>query len=58
MLSGVVIDGTVVFNDKLREWEDSCDFNRPHGSLGGADSLRTTRTDPGPDVTSLRTCTA
>jgi transposase InsO family protein len=35
MLEGVVIDDTGLFNDKLREWEDFYNFNRPHGSLGG-----------------------
>jgi transposase InsO family protein len=35
MLEGVVIDDTGVFNDKLQEWEDFYNFNRPHGALGG-----------------------
>jgi Integrase core domain len=35
MLEGVVIDDTSVFNDKLQEWEDFYNFNRPHGALGG-----------------------
>ncbi len=24
-----------LYNDKLREWEDYYNFNRPHGGLGG-----------------------
>jgi transposase InsO family protein len=35
MLDGVVIDGAGVFNERLREWEDFYNFNRPHGGLGG-----------------------
>jgi len=35
MLQGVVIDDTQLFNDRLREWEDFYNFNRPHGALGG-----------------------
>jgi transposase InsO family protein len=35
MLDGVVIDDTAMFNDKLREWEDFYNFDRPHGALGG-----------------------
>jgi transposase InsO family protein len=34
-LEGVVIDDTGLFNEKLREWEDFYNFNRPHGGLGG-----------------------
>lgn len=35
MLDGVVIDDTELFNDKLQEWEDFYNFNRPHGGLDG-----------------------
>jgi transposase InsO family protein len=35
MLEGVVIDGTEQFNDRLQEWEDFYNYNRPHGGLGG-----------------------
>jgi transposase InsO family protein len=35
LLDGVVIDEAKVFNDKLQEWEDFYNFNRPHGGLGG-----------------------
>lgn len=35
MLDGVVIDDTEPVNEKLREWEDSYNYNRPHGGLGG-----------------------
>lgn len=34
-LEGVVIDDTGLFNQKLQEWEDFYNFNRPHGGLGG-----------------------
>ena len=35
MLEGVVIDDTGLFNVRLKEWEDFCNFHRPHGALGG-----------------------
>ena len=35
MLDGVVIDDTEMFNDRLQQWEDHYNFDRPHGSLGG-----------------------
>ncbi|GAA2397481.1 IS481 family transposase [Actinomadura vinacea] len=35
MLDGVLIDDAEVFNDKLREWEDYYNYDRPHGGLGG-----------------------
>jgi hypothetical protein len=35
MLDGVVIDDTELFNDRLKEWEDFYNYNRPHGGLGG-----------------------
>ena len=35
MLDGVVIDDTGLFSERLREWEDFYNFNRPHGGLGG-----------------------
>ena len=35
MLDGVLIDDAGVFNERLREWEDFYNFNRPHGGLGG-----------------------
>jgi transposase InsO family protein len=34
-LAGVVIDDTKLFNERLQEWEDFYNFNRPHGGLGG-----------------------
>ena len=34
-LEGLVIDDSELFNDRLREWEDFYNFDRPHGSLGG-----------------------
>src|SRR6266516_5366124 len=35
LLEGQVIDDTELFNDRLQEWEDFYNFNRPHGGLGG-----------------------
>jgi transposase InsO family protein len=35
MLQGVVIDDTQLFNERLKEWEDFYNLNRPHGGLGG-----------------------
>lgn len=35
MLKGVVIDDTKLFNEKLKEWENFYNYNRPHGSLDG-----------------------
>ncbi len=35
MLDGVVIDDAELFNEKLREWEDFYNYNRPHGALDG-----------------------
>ena len=35
LLDGVVIDTAEVFNQKLQEWEDFYNFNRPHGGLDG-----------------------
>ena len=35
ILDGVVIDDTDIFNDRLQQWEDHYNFDRPHGSLGG-----------------------
>jgi transposase InsO family protein len=35
LLDGVVIDDTDLFNERLREWENFYNFDRPHGGLGG-----------------------
>ncbi|HZM76350.1 MAG TPA: hypothetical protein VFC19_11515 [Candidatus Limnocylindrales bacterium] len=35
MLDGVVIDDTQLFNDKLQEWENFYNSNRPNGGLNG-----------------------
>lgn len=35
MLQGVLIDDTELFNDRLQEWEDFYNFNRPLGGLNG-----------------------
>jgi transposase InsO family protein len=49
MLEGVVIDDTELFNDRLQEWEDFYNYNRPHGGLGGQtpyERLRERTTSP------------
>jgi transposase InsO family protein len=33
MLKGVVIDNSELFNERLQEWENFYNFQRPHGSL-------------------------
>ena len=35
LLDGVLIDDAEVFNDKLRQWEDFYNYDRPHGGLAG-----------------------
>jgi transposase InsO family protein len=35
MLEDVVIDDTGLFNVRLKEWENSYNFHRPHGALEG-----------------------
>jgi len=35
LLDGVVIDDTKMFNDKLEEWQNFYNFDRPHGGLAG-----------------------
>ena len=35
LLEGVTIDDTDMFNDRLREWEDYYNFERPHSGLDG-----------------------
>lgn len=35
MLKGVVINDTKLFNEKLKEWEDFYNYNRPHAALSG-----------------------
>jgi transposase InsO family protein len=50
LLDGAVIDDAGVFNDKLKEWEDYYNYQRPHGGLGGQTPyerlLQKTRTQP------------
>jgi transposase InsO family protein len=49
LLEGVVIDDTQLFNDKLQQWENFYNFERPHGSLDGQtpyERLRQKTTDP------------
>jgi len=38
-LKGVVIDDTQLFNDKLAEWQDFCNYHRPHGAPRRPDPL-------------------
>jgi hypothetical protein len=35
LLDGVLIDDAEAFYNKLREWEDYCNYHRPHGGLDG-----------------------
>lgn len=35
LLDGVMIDDAGLFNDKLQEWENYYNYQRPHGALGG-----------------------
>ena len=35
LLDGVVIDDAHVFNNKLQDWEDYYNYDRPHGALAG-----------------------
>lgn len=49
MLEGVVIDDNGLFNDRLQEWEDFYNFNRPHGGLGGQSPYKRLRERPGPE---------
>ncbi|MGH7807399.1 MAG: integrase core domain-containing protein [Thermodesulfobacteriota bacterium] len=35
MIEGVVIDNSGLFNEKLQQWENFYNFQRPHGSLAG-----------------------
>ncbi len=35
LLEGIVIDDSGLFTERLREWEDYYNFDRPHGGLGG-----------------------
>ncbi len=32
MLDGVVVDDTQFYNDKLQQWEDFYNFDRPRGA--------------------------
>jgi transposase InsO family protein len=36
LLEGQVIDDISLFNDKLQEWEDYYNYDRPHGALAGS----------------------
>ncbi|MFZ4843663.1 integrase core domain-containing protein [Mycetocola saprophilus] len=38
LLEGQIIDDANLFTDKLQEWEDYYNFDRPHGALGGTTS--------------------
>jgi len=35
MMKGVIIDDAKLFNEKLREWEDFYNYQRPHAALNG-----------------------
>jgi hypothetical protein len=49
LLDGVVIDSAKVFNERPTEWENFCNYARPHGGLGGHtpyERLRMKTTEP------------
>jgi hypothetical protein len=48
LLVGVVIDDTDLFSDKLQEWEDFYNLNRPHGGLNGQTPYERLRDHGGP----------
>jgi len=35
MMKGVIIDDAKLFNEKLKEWEDFYNYQRPHAALNG-----------------------
>jgi len=35
MLKGIIIDSSKLFNEKLKEWQNFYNFQRPHASLQG-----------------------
>ena len=35
LLEGVLIDDSKQLNEKLQEWENYYNFDRPHGGIGG-----------------------
>ena len=53
-LDGVMIDDTKLFNDKLAEWENSCNYHRPHGGLGGQTPYERLRRRRRPQFNDLR----
>jgi len=54
LLEGEIIDDARIFNDKLSEWEDYYNFDRPHGALGGQTPCERLPEDPPPGVNHLR----
>ena len=50
LLESVVIDDTGLFNDRLQEWENFNNFDRPHGRLGGQTPLEKLRQKTGATV--------
>ena len=60
LLSGAVIDDAGVFNDKLQQWEDYYNYQRPHGGLDGQTPyerlLQKTQTEPVTDDHQLHIC--
>ena len=54
MLDGVVIDDTELFNDRLQEWEDFYNYNRPHGGLDGQTPYERLRQKTQSPVSNLR----
>lgn len=39
LIKGVVIDNSELFNERLQDWENFYNFQRPHGSLSSRTSF-------------------
>ncbi len=53
LLDGAVIDDAHVFNNKLQEWEDYYNYDRPHGGLDGQTPYERPSKRPRPAVSGL-----
>lgn len=47
LLEGQVIDDVNLFNNKLQEWEDYYNYDRPHGALTGSTPTNASNRKPG-----------
>jgi transposase InsO family protein len=50
MQKGVIIDDTKLFNEKLKEWENFYNYNRPHAGLNGKTPYEKLRDKISPNV--------